>query len=228
MSFITCWLVVPLLGCKVTFTLLGVASGLFWVVGAMAGIYGIQNAGLALSVGIWCSLNVLTSCYFGVFVFKEHVKSFYGMIILVVGFVGMSRYAGPENKVVDVIPPSKIESDEENTMTTIASDSDDSKESNEMIDEIITENYEYAGKDSSSSRGPYNLRGNVTRRLQSPQREMKPFNKCINDDGRGSLSYKKRKRPVNFNLSRRQCGILGAIVNGTFGACKYIPMHYAR
>ena len=23
-------------------------------------------------------------------------------------------------------------------------------------------------------------------------------------------------------------GILGAIVNGTFGGCKYIPMHYAR
>jgi len=50
--------VIPL-GEKVAFTPLGIISGLFWIPGGVGGVYGIQHAGLAVSVGTWSSLNVL-------------------------------------------------------------------------------------------------------------------------------------------------------------------------
>ena len=98
MNFATCWLVIPLFGEQCSFTSLGIASGFFWVIGAWAGIYGIQNAGLALSVGIWASLNVVTSCFWGVFVFGEPLKNLYGIVILIVGLIGMSKYASIEHE----------------------------------------------------------------------------------------------------------------------------------
>lgn len=40
-------------GVEPRFTCWGIVSGLFWVPGATAGVYAIQNAGLAISYGIW-------------------------------------------------------------------------------------------------------------------------------------------------------------------------------
>ena len=161
MSFLTCWLVIPLLGQKVAFTTLGIASGLFWVVGAMAGIYAIQNAGLALSVGIWCSLAVVTSCFFGLFVFHEHVKSLHGMYILIVGFIGMSNYGS--NHAEKNVSTSKLISkcDEESTLPL------DSESSGEESDES---EYEYAGKDSYDSDAHA---GYITRRI-APTTKLPP------------------------------------------------------
>ena len=56
--FVTSFLVIPL-GEEVTFTPLGILSGLFWIPGGVGGVYGIRHAGLAISVGTWSSLNVL-------------------------------------------------------------------------------------------------------------------------------------------------------------------------
>jgi len=59
--FATSWLVL-LLGEKFQWSYWGIASGLFWVPGAACGIYGIRNAGLAVAVGTWSSLGVLSRC----------------------------------------------------------------------------------------------------------------------------------------------------------------------
>ncbi len=67
--------------------------------GATAGIYGIQHAGLAVSVGTWSSIIVISSFCWGILVFHEGVKSkFHALLaslVLILGLVGMSVYSAP-------------------------------------------------------------------------------------------------------------------------------------
>ena len=80
----------------------GIVSGIFWVPGATAGIYGIRNAGLAISAGTWSSLIVISSFCWGIFIFGEKVKSIQGAsgaaFTLILGLVGMSVYSSPPSK----------------------------------------------------------------------------------------------------------------------------------
>ena len=207
MSFLTCWLVIPLLGQKVAFTTLGIASGLFWVVGAMAGIYAIQNAGLALSVGIWCSLAVVTSCFFGLFVFHEHVKSLHGMYILIVGFIGMSNYGS--NHAEKNVSTSKLISkcDEESTLPL------DSESSGEESDES---EYEYAGKDSYDSDAHA---GYITRRIAPttklpPNKRPSTFHGVVGSDRyHAFVKNPNRLAPIkgHENKEKRVFGLRGEI-----------------
>ena len=103
MGFLTCWLIIPMSGGRPPrFTTYGILSGLFWVPGGVAGIYGIRSAGLAVAVGTWSSLIVLTSFAWGVFVFEEHVKSISGACCacgtLMAGLIGMSMYSRPQQQ----------------------------------------------------------------------------------------------------------------------------------
>jgi glucose uptake protein GlcU len=94
--FTTCWLVL-LLGEPVRWSSWGIVSGLFWVPGAACGIYGIRNAGVAVAVGTWASIQVVSSCIFGIVIFKEQVKdvqqTMMAFTILMAGLIGMSRYS---------------------------------------------------------------------------------------------------------------------------------------
>lgn len=96
--FVTSWLVI-LLGEPVRFTPWGIVSGLFWVPGAAAGIYGIRQAGISAAVGTWASIQVVVSFIFGIVIFQERVKdktqATIAFLILMIGLVGMSRYSDP-------------------------------------------------------------------------------------------------------------------------------------
>lgn len=96
--FATCWFVI-LLGEEVRWSNWGIISGIFWVPGATCGIYGIRNAGLAIAVGTWSSIMVVSSLIFGIIIFEEKVKSFAqtlgAFFVLFIGLIGMSRYAAP-------------------------------------------------------------------------------------------------------------------------------------
>jgi hypothetical protein len=204
MSFLTCWLVIPLLGQKVAFTTLGIASGLFWVVGAMAGIYAIQNAGLALSVGIWCSLAVITSCFFGVFVFEEHVKSLHGMYILIVGFIGMSNYAS--NHAEKHVTTSKLISkyDEESTLLLDGGSSGEDSDESE---------YEYAGKESYDNDAHA---GYITRRISPiklpPNKRPNSFHGVVGSDRNHAFTKSpKRLAPIKGHEKKRVFGLRGEI-----------------
>jgi len=99
--FITSWIVIPF-GEKFEFSPMGILSGLFWIPSGVGGIYAIRCSGLALSVGIWCSLNVLCSFFWGIFIFEEKVRSLretlVSLTILITGLVGMSVYASPPSR----------------------------------------------------------------------------------------------------------------------------------
>ena len=58
------------MGEPVRFTAWGIVSGLFWVPGGVAGIYAIRNAGIAMAVGTWSSIIVLTSFFWGIIIFE--------------------------------------------------------------------------------------------------------------------------------------------------------------
>ena len=77
----------------------GILSGLFSVPGGLSSVYGIRNAGLAVSVGLYSSTIVLTSFVWGVFVFEEPVRSTIGACCacatLMAGLMGMAAYSGP-------------------------------------------------------------------------------------------------------------------------------------
>jgi len=99
--FATSWLIV-FLGEPVVFTPWGIVSGLFWVPGAACGIYAIRQAGLAISVGTWSSIQLCTSFLFGIVIFEESVRSIlstvFAFCFLMMGLVGMSRYADPSQQ----------------------------------------------------------------------------------------------------------------------------------
>jgi hypothetical protein len=97
MCFLCCWIIL-LLGEPLRFTPWGIVSGLFWVPGGVAGIYAIRNAGIAMAVGTWSSIIVLTSFTWGILVFEERVKSIRGAVgavaTLILGLLGMAFYSG--------------------------------------------------------------------------------------------------------------------------------------
>jgi hypothetical protein len=78
---------------------MGYCFRIFWVPGAACGIYGIRNAGVAVAVrvGTWSHIQVVTSCIFGIIIFKEQVndanQTIIPIVILTIGLIGMSRYS---------------------------------------------------------------------------------------------------------------------------------------
>ena len=94
--FATCWLVL-LAGEELRWSHWGIASGLFWVPGSTCGIFSIRNAGLAVAVGTWSSICVLTSFIFGILIFQEGVKNIgytaCAFALLMVGLIGMAQYS---------------------------------------------------------------------------------------------------------------------------------------
>lgn len=86
---------------------------MFWIPGGMAGVYGIQNAGLAVSVGTWSSFIVITSFCWGILVFGEKLKSvsstICGMMLLIIGLVGMSTNSAPKEKIDEDLDVDLIE-----------------------------------------------------------------------------------------------------------------------
>jgi len=86
-------------GVEFSFTPWGIVSGLFWVPGGTAVVFGIRNAGLAPTVGINSSLIVLVSFTWGIFIFDEHVRSrlvaCLAILLMILGIWGMVYFSQP-------------------------------------------------------------------------------------------------------------------------------------
>jgi len=114
MCFLTSWLIL-LYGESFSFTPWGFVSGLFWVPGGIATVYGVKNAGLALGIGTVASCIVLVSFIWGILVFKEHLHNIYvaciGIIFLISGLIGMAYFASPQSSSVSASsysPPPRL------------------------------------------------------------------------------------------------------------------------
>lgn len=241
MGFLTCWLYVLPMGYPIRFTPWGILSGLFWVPGGVAGIYGIRTAGLAVAVGTWSSLIVLTSFAWGVFIFKEHVKSKLGACCacatLILGLIGMSFFSRPQTKVKDM---------EGGGDETNAVEDDDVVVSirkkimnNKRVQDLSSRAAAVADEDESMTESRQGISKRVAKKkvkassgLQKPQSKsyVLPFEMERFIDSSTSCENKYWTITLFRNevaLTKRQEGLLACIFNGLWGGTSMIPLHFA-
>ena len=247
--FLTCWLVLPL-GVDMRWSNWGIVSGLFWVPGASCGIYGIRNAGLAVAQGTWSAIQVLVSFIFGIIIFQEGVKSIYrtmcAFVLLTIGLVGMSRYAGEgaaQAKRAATENPAFVASYKiAPALTADTYAPDDSGGARKAK--------RSAKRPPSDQVAPVNgTAGTLVVAGATKIGTAKPLEmeSLIDDESlvmggeKGQeIELRERKdklhifiptfgltKPYSVTLTRHQMGILGAVVNGAWGGCNMIPLHYA-
>ena len=227
MAFVTCWLVV-LLGEPIKFTSWGIVSGIFWVPGGVAGIYGIRAAGLAIAVGTWSPIIVLTSFFWGIGVFEEHVRSEFGAcgacLTLVVGLIGMSRYAKPP-RIKEIDGERKEDSTIDEEMITRVS-SDDLN-----VDNISKRTL--SRKVSRGKSGAASIDNNEKTPPPSPPNQAPLEMEALlrDDNANDAVEAQEKQKSISimgqFTVTKRQMGILASIFNGLWGGTNLIPLHFA-
>jgi glucose uptake protein GlcU len=218
MCFLTSWLVL-LAGEKFVFTPWGIVSGLFWVPGGIAGIYGIQNAGLAIGIGIGSSLIVLVSFIWGIFIFGEEVRSRWGasfaVFCIMLGLVGMSYYSAPECDTAQLDSSSTSRA----TYTEVSSQHED--EEAETIDGVMNVDsmHKLTGRTvQSDSAKVDNYQSKI------PTREV---NEDERSDNKGKLRF-PYEVVWGRKISKRHLGMLGAAFNGIWGGSIMAPMKLSK
>mmetsp|Transcript_24610 Transcript_24610/g.53313 ORF Transcript_24610/g.53313 Transcript_24610/m.53313 type:complete len:432 (-) Transcript_24610:596-1891(-) len=245
MCFLTSWLIIPM-GEPVRFTSWGIVSGLFWVPGGWAGIYGIRTAGLAVAAGTWSSMIVLTSFFWGIFVFEEHVKSKLGACCacctLIMGLVGMSMFSKPSTKGKDIEEEGDKKGIQKKRELVTLGDEED----NEAVRKRIHSSQDL--KAAINNRGSLTERGGA-KKIQK-KKKVKSGIQIINGGGSAPSSLNltalemesliekdtfnsptnpemKKISVFGYQLSKRQLGITASLFNGLWGGTNMIPLHYA-
>jgi glucose uptake protein GlcU len=226
----------------------GIVSGLFWVPGATCGIYAIRTIGLAISQGLWSSIIVMTSFVVGIFFFHESVKSVFGavlaMLIVVMGIGGMARYSSPERQ------PSLLVAE-----ATLCATIDEKKDFiNNSDAEVALDDHqtppEFAvsatifGREAPSRRivrstsfsgdSEVNDRKRVIASFEIESQQqvhsgMRDVEELEPQPSSNTVVPGKRTISIlGYNLTKRQSGLCGAIINGVWGGSNLIPMHFAR
>ena len=202
MCFLTSWLVLWW-GIDFHFSPYGLVSGLLMVPGGTAGYFGVRNAGLAISQGIWSALKVLVAFGWGLFMFHEPVRSVTGTTgaigLMLVGLMGMSYFASSSSSSAsDAAAITALESDDasatsnESTAYAPLLDAGDRRRSYSegSLVNLDEENAELASSSTTSSIG---------------------------------------NTPHHFyGLSWRSWGIVGAVIDGLYGGSVLVPMHFAN
>jgi glucose uptake protein GlcU len=243
--FATCWLVI-FLGEPIRWSPWGIVSGMFWVPGAACGIYGIRNAGVAIAVGTWSSIQVVSSCIFGIIIFQEKVKdikqTMLAFCILMLGLIGMSRYSEtPKGHAPSLISTSATDYEDASTTELMApltplpevpklkrknSKTGRSSETGESpMSPMIHKASQVGAVVTDSNTNNSNSIGLIPLEFEDRQ----DFSAPLMDEDKTSMS---KDRIVLFGgrlaLTKRQMGILGAVFNGVWGGLNLVPLHYAQ
>lgn len=237
--FVMSWGVI-LMGEKIRFTPWGILSGLLWVLGGTGGIYGIRNAGMSVAVGTWSSCMVVINFLVGIIVFREPVASvsstFAAFFLLGLGLVGMSIYSAPsasasasstdsnnplmgtEQTPEENMEPIVTVEQQNPTEQSIPTDDDPATARARHLRSRSSENLEVATDDYDP--------------LRDPTGSTEPYDPSESHGlWRGDRSKPEHIRSGmnnHFGLTRRQLGILGAVINGVLTGSSLIPIHYAK
>jgi len=275
--FATCWLVL-LAGEELRWSHWGIASGLFWVPGSTCGIFSIRNAGLAVAVGTWSSICVLTSFIFGILIFQEGVKNIgytaCAFALLMVGLIGMAQYSavssaaspsggssgsGKQSSAVPVhkttnntaaatmIPTDPTGTPPKPSSSARAAKNRSSSPFRGSKGTIKRTNSGDLDRSSSAHTKMVERSHSVKKTTMQPL-EFEPLIDPTTMDDEDAVMHHRhedRKKHDNFVfhlpaigsigqqqplvlvLTRRQMGILGAVINGAWGGMNLIPLHYA-
>jgi hypothetical protein len=211
LSFV--WCAALHVGEEFTFTPIGICSGFLWVTGGTGGIYGVRNAGLAISVGIWSGLTVLISFIWGLFIFDEPVKSlektFFGAILMISGLIGMSYFSSPSAPQRSSVVHTLINNDEVESLAFI-----DDLSQNLLASPDDESQVEAFAKSCTIQEGTE--RDDGVENVDNQADDM-----GITDRGQ-TISI------LGFNISRRRLGLLGAATDGIMGGSSLVPMHYSK
>ena len=227
MCFVTSW-VVLFLGVDFEYTNWGIVSGVLWVSGGVCGIFGIRNAGLAVSVGTWVSfisrkisdycysrrrsqlflfqscITVMISFTWGIFFFDEQVKSVwstvFGVMMLILGFIGMAYFSsGSKSGSSDAIGS-------EQTLELSA-------DLNEPLLNADSEDVENGDQHSNNAA--------ISNENEQTQAEQTLENASRKQDDENTIIF------LGIKWERRLLGILGAACDGLLGGSNLIPMKLA-
>ncbi|KAL3924320.1 MAG: hypothetical protein SGILL_001119 [Bacillariaceae sp.] len=208
--FLTCW-GVTLLGVDIAFTKWGLLSGLLWVIGGTGGIYGIRCAGLAIAVGTWASIMVMINFLFGILVFQEPVADIFGtlcsFLFLIVGLVGMSQYSAPQRKDTTMVAAEVHENGDD--------EGDDDAE--HLNYQPLPEDPQPDAQQEEPLPETEGLQRDVS--ITAPE----PMNDQEEEKAPHLILFHGR-----LLLTKRQCGILGAAMNGVMTGGSLVPVHYAK
>jgi hypothetical protein len=183
------------------------------VPGATAGIYGVRNAGIAIAVGTWSAITVVVSFIWGILIFQEGVKSkprtACAFLLLILGLIGMSKYASP-------VPKSTSDWTEIELSAHCEPD-----QPNARLESVKPSACLEADKPSTHLESDQ-----PSARVESDQL-LVPVEESSETEHEQDLVFCYCCW-YQFSLSRRQLGILGAAFNGVWGGMKLIPLHYAK
>jgi len=235
--FVTCW-GVQFLGVEIAFTKWGLLSGMLWVLGGTSGVAAIRLAGLSVAVGTWASVMVMVNFTFGILIFREPVADILGtlgaFLLLIVGLVGMSHFSAPQKKSHDD-HVARLELEQQ-----IPSDSNYPQESTDyqsMQDHSSIRKRTVEGEVVGADHSNFSETGNIplVPLGGSPDDEQMIVGGDANGpegiiptfDDEATQPYLKLFSG-RLSLTKRQCGIVAAVMNGFLTGGSLIPLHYAK
>jgi hypothetical protein len=219
-------------GVEFSFTPWGIVSGLFWVPGGTAVVFGIRNAGLAPTVGINSSLIVLVSFTWGIFIFDEHVRSrlvaCLAILLMILGIWGMVYFSQPhlqtqENNfsVMGPIESNNIKShnEKEEIHEDQTMHSGDKRPCLGSVTSELMEHHQCSNADSL----PYS--GIPTHQLSWITANSEDLSTSEDEDENFRQDLKVSSTPILFCLkywTRRSLGIACAVFNGLWVSSQQI------
>ena len=240
--FLFAWIIV-LMGEDIRLTPWGILSGLLWVLGGTGGIFAIRSAGMAIAVGTWSSVMILVNFVVGIVCFREPVASFWStcgeFLCLALGLVGMSIFSAPTPSAVSPT----AEFDNSNTAFTLLNGEEGNGGEEDVNRDHDNQNRNHALEHEMpkvTSRGTLNRGKNSNEEMESlvaadvdplsdPTEAIESQEANSNRrDSRLKREFRRGSWDNRFGLTKRQLGIVGAVINGAFTGCSLVPIHFAK
>jgi len=190
------------------------------------------------------SLIVMTSFFWGILVFNEKVKSissaFVGASVLVVGLIGMARYSNPSCKVTEKRGSLPLSLSVNSQLTeALLPDNDELELGNVICKDDDSEGRNTIARRSKASTvaikiPPVSSFSGNPRSENNQSLEDTPLivvSSDVNSKVDELLKLTKDTDGIHLYgkiLTRREFGIVCAVINGVWGGMNLIPMHFAK
>jgi glucose uptake protein GlcU len=230
----------------VRWTPYGILGGLLWVVGGSCGCAAILYAGITTAVGTWASMMIIVNFFWGIMVFHEPVHSMTSTIgafvCLILGLLGMTKFASP--------PAPGTSSYSASPSTSGIDDGDD--DCMELLPTKIVKRSKHAKqyqRRTVVSRSTSNA-------MHAPRLKKDPVDDdltiiLLEDESDNSVDAENDQHEDNgdgdddmlgkllgpssivhvlagYTITRRQAGIVFAVLNGLIAGSSLVPLHYAK